>query len=262
MWYRGGVVLVATMGGVLTACDDDTAGPGGDLGIEPISIVAATGELTARVDEFRATIGDPANGGGAGPQPGGRREIRWDGVPGQFVNTDDFPEDFFLNAGLISTTDGTGLRVSDNDFRDLNPAYDAEFAAFSPIKTFMAVGSARMTLDFRVPGTQAPARTNGIGIVFSDVDEDGAAYIEPFTADGESLGRYFAPPRTDAAGHSFIGVAFDEPVIARVEVISGEAALAAGRNDVSQGGADDLVVTDDFIYGEPQPEPTALLPKR
>jgi hypothetical protein len=262
MWYRGGVVLVTALSVVTAACDDYGSGPGGDLGIEPISIVAATGDLTAKVDEFRATVGNPVNGGGVGPQPGGRREIRWDGVPAQFVNTDAFPEDFFLGAGLISTTDGAGLRVSDNDFRDLNPTYEAEFEAFSPTKTFMAAGSARMTLEFRVPGTQDAGRTNGIGIVFSDIDEDGTAYIEPFTSDGESLGRYVAPPRIDAAGHSFIGVVFDRPIIARVEVVSGEAALAAGRNDVSQGGADDLVVTDDFIYGEPQPAAEAIRPKQ
>ena len=263
MRYRGGVVAIIGLSVALVGCDDDAAGPGGDLGIEPISVVAANGDLTARLTEFRTTVGDPAHGGGVGPQAGGRREIRWDGVPGAQVNTDAFPPDFFLNAGLISTTDGVGLRVSDNDFRDVNATYEAEFEALSPIKTFMATGSARMTLDFRVPGSQNPGLTNGIGIVFSDVDEDGSASIEPFTADGESLGRYLAPPRTDAAGHSFIGVVFDRPVIARVEVISGEAALAAGRNDVSQGGTDDLVVTDDFIYGEPQPPAAeALLPKR
>lgn len=64
-----------------------------------------------------AAIGDPANGGGAGPQPGGRREIRWDAVPAERTNTDDFPIDFFnvtVQSGLITTTDGTGFRVSDN----------------------------------------------------------------------------------------------------------------------------------------------------
>ncbi|HEU5040709.1 MAG TPA: hypothetical protein VFT84_07815, partial [Gemmatimonadales bacterium] len=249
MGYRGGVFVLMGLSGAAMACDSyNSAGPGGDLGIEPISVVAATGDLTARLTEFRATVGDPVNGGGAGPQPGGRREIKWDGVPGEQVNTNTFPEEFFLNAGLISTTDGTGLRVSDNDFRDVNPSYEAEFEAFSPTKTFMATGSARMTLELRVPGSQQTGLVNGIGIVFSDVDHDGTTYIEPFTADGASLGRYVAPPRTDAAGHSFIGVVYDRPLVARVEVFSGEAALAAGRNDVSNGGEDDLVVTDDFIY--------------
>jgi hypothetical protein len=51
-----------------------------------------------------------------------------------------------------------------------------------------------------------------------------------------------------------VGVVFDRPIIGRVEVTAGEAPLAAGRNDLSQGGAHDLVVTDDFLFGEPQPE--------
>ena len=63
-----------------------------------------------------------------------------------------------------------------------------------------------------------------------------------------------APTRTDAAGHSLVGVVFDRPLVARVEVISGEAALGAGIDDLTDGGLHDLVVTDDFIYGEPQPE--------
>lgn len=262
MGYRGGMLALLGLSGTLAACDSyDSAGPDGDLGIQPIRVVAATGDLTTGLAEFRAAVGDPANGGGAGPQPGGRREIRWDGVPPEQVNTDGFPEDFFLNAGLLSSTDGAGLRVSDNDFRDVNPTYETEFESFSPAKTFMATGSPRMTLEFRVAGTQQPALVNGIGIVFSDVDRDGAASIEPFAADGESLGRYVAPLRSDAAGHSFVGVVFEHAVVARVAVVSGAAALAAGRNDVSQGGPADLVVTDDFIYGEPQPAagPAVLL---
>jgi hypothetical protein len=95
---------------------------------------------------------------------------------------------------------------------------------------------------------------NGFGIVFSDVDRDGAATITLFAENGTNLGQYVAPVRSDAAGHSFIGVAYDRPLVARVEVTSGEAALAAGTDDLTDGGADDLVITDDFLYGEPQPE--------
>ena len=39
-----------------------------------------------------------------------------------------------------------------------------------------------------------------------------------------------------------------------MEVVSGEAALSAATDDVTDGGAQDLVITDDFIYREPQPE--------
>jgi hypothetical protein len=253
MRYGRSIMALVSLSGALTACDsDDTAGPG-DLAEEPLQVLRTTGDLTAALTEFRATLGEPANGGGAGPQSAGRREIRWDGVPADQTNTDAFPADFFRNAGLISTTDGVGLRVSDNDFGDVNPNYATEFESFSKARTFMSTGSTRMTVTFRVPGSDQPALTSGFGIVFSDVDREGAASITLYTADGENLGTYVSPVRTDAAGHTFIGVAYDRPLVARVEVVSGDAPLAAGREDLTQGGEHDLVVTDDFLFGEPQP---------
>ena len=151
-----------------------------------------------------------------------------------------------------TTTDGIGTRVSDNDFADINPDYAEQFESFSKVKTFMASGSTRMTLTFRVPGTDTQALTSGVGIVFSDVDRAGAAYMTLYTEDDTDLGTYAAPVRTDAAGHSFVGAAYDRPLVARVEVFSGEAALAAATDDVTDGGAHDLVVTDDFLFGEPR----------
>ena len=258
MRYGRSLVALVSLTAALTACDsDDTAGPGGDLAVEPLLVRETSGDLTAALTEFRATLGEPANGGGAGPQPAGRREIRWDGVPADQTNTDAFPVDFFRNAGLLSSTDGVGLRVSDNDFAGVDPGYAAEFESFSQAKTFMSIGSARMTIEFRVPGTDQPAVTSGFGIVFSDVERAGAASITLFTADGANLGTYTSPLRSDAAGHTFVGVAYDRPLVARVEVISGEAPLAVGRNDLSAGGAHDLVVIDDFLYGEPQPQAAA-----
>jgi hypothetical protein len=240
----------------LAACDsDDNAGPGGKVPIdEPLRVIEASGDLTAALADFRATVGEPANGGGDGPQAGGRREIRWDGVPADQTNTDTFPIDFFNNNGLVTTTDGIGLRVSDTDFGDLNQGYADEFESFSKIKTFMSIGSPRMTVTFRVPGTQTPGIVSGFGIVFSDVDRDGAAAITLYAADGDNLGTYVAPVRSDATGHSFVGVVYDRPLVARVEVTSGESPLAAGADDLTDGGAHDLVITDDFLYGEPQSE--------
>ena len=257
MRYGRSYLALVSLTVALAGCDsDDSNGPDGGRvdGPEPSRVVQANGDLTAVLTDFRTTVGDPAHGAGTGPQPAGRREIRWDGVPADQTNTDTFPIDFFRGAGLISTTDGIGLRVSDNDFGDVNPSYAEQFESFSQAKTFMSTGSARMTLTFRLAGTDTPGIVNGFGIVFSDIDREGSAYIELYDADDASLGRYLAPARADAAGHSFVGVVYDRPLIARVEVISGEAALAAGREDVSSGGTDDLVVTDDFLYGEPQPE--------
>lgn len=256
MRYGRSIMALVSLSVALTACDsDDTAGPGQNPPVdEPLRVFEASGDLAAALADFQALVGDPANGGGAGPQPGGRREIRWDGVPADRTNTDDFPIDFFNNAGLLTTTDGTGLRVSDTDFGDLNQGYADEFESFSKVKTFMSVGSAKMTVTFQVPGTGTPAIVNGFGIIFSDIDRDGAASITLYAADGANLGQYLAPVRSDSAGHSFVGVVYDRPLVARVEVTSGEAALAAGTDDLTDGGVHDLVITDDFLYGEPQPQ--------
>jgi hypothetical protein len=76
--------------------------------------------------------------------------------------------------------------------------------------------------------------------------------IELFAQDGSSLGKFSAPVRSDAAGLSFIGVTFDQAIIARVRITLGTGALAAGVNDVTDGGTVDLVVLDNLIYGEPK----------
>jgi hypothetical protein len=57
---------------------------------------------------------------------------------------------------------------------------------------------------------------------------------------------------SDAAGLSFLGVKYDSVSVARVRITLGERPLGAGVGDVSAGGAQDLVVGDDFLYGEPQ----------
>jgi len=256
MRYGSGIMALVSLSVALAACDSgDNAGPGQRIALdEPMRVIEANGDLTVALADFRAAVGDPANGGGDGPQAGGRREIRWDGVPADQTNTDTFPIDFFRNNGLVTTTDGIGLRVSDSDFGDLNQGYADEFESFSKIKTFMSIGSPRMTVTFRVPGTDTPAIVNGFGIIFSDIDRDGAASITLYAEDGANLGTYVAPVRSDSAGHSFVGVVYDRPLVARVEVTSGESALAAAADDLSDGGAHDLVITDDFLYGEPQPE--------
>jgi len=89
-------------------------------------------------------------------------------------------------------------------------------------------------------------------VVFSDVDVAAASTIEFFDVNGQSLGRVSAPVRSDAAGLSFVGAAFPEAIVARVRITLGTGVLGAGTNDISAGGAVDLVVADNFIYGEPK----------
>jgi hypothetical protein len=222
----------------------------GAEGRSEFRVFAATGDITPTVAQFRTALGDPLNGGTPGPLGGGRREIKWDGAPAQM------PGDFFnttVKAGAIFTTDGSGFHNSDNDFADTNPSYADDFNAFSAPKTFMPVGSASLTTVFRIPGSETPAATRGFGLVFSDVEREGAASIKLFDAQGRSLGRYNAPVRTDANGFSFVGVVFESSIVARVEITSGQRALGADVQDLSDGGNLDLVVMDDYLYAEPQP---------
>ena len=250
---RGMKWMTLVMAAVAMACEDaQVITPP----VQPLATVfAATGSITAKVDEFRNALG-PSNGGTPGEQPGGRREIAWDAaatIP--FDNRNDFPADFFnttAKLGAVYTTAGTGLRNDSTLFADINPAYATEFNFFSPRKTFAPVGSNQLDQLFRVAGQPTPAVVRGFGIVFSDVDVADKTTIELFAQDGSSLGTYAAPSRSDAGGLSFVGVTYDEPIIARVRITLGTGALGAGVNDISAGGTADLVVLDNVIYGEPK----------
>ena len=256
---RGGNVMAAVVFALgLAGCDSDkVTNPTGTFDAAPRSqfqVVTASGDLTNALTEFRALLGDPANGATPGPLGAGRREIKWDGVKPELTNTDALPLDNFRPNGLIYGNLGTGLRVSDNDFVDIDPSYAVQFNAFSAPKTFAPIGNENSEVTFVVPGSATPAAVTGFGVVFSDVDRVGSASIKLFTADGHSLGQYQAPARTDANGFSFVGVVFEDPIVARVVISSGQAPLARGVLDVSDGGNRDLVVFDDLLFGEPHAE--------
>src|SRR6185503_2989208 len=88
-----------------------------------VQIVSATGDIAAAVNDYRDLLGT-LNPNIAGEQPGGRREINWDGVPAAFTNNDNFPGNFFnVNSprGVLFTTDGAAFRVSSNGYVDVNP---------------------------------------------------------------------------------------------------------------------------------------------
>jgi len=214
-------------------------------------------DITASLAAFRTALGalNPNQPGSFGA---GRREINWDAVPPLFTNTDNFPADFFNQPavgrarGVVFSTPGTGFRVSDQNFVDLNPTYGDEFEFFSPVRTFIAVGDELTGVDFFVPGSSTAATTTGFGVVFSDLDRVGSGKLRFFDAVGHDLGTYLAPP--SPGGISFLGVLFPDRIVARVEIISGHGALGADSFDVSsenRGPTHDLAIMDDFLYGEP-----------
>jgi hypothetical protein len=218
------------------------------------TVIRSTGAIEGDVDLFRALLGGANNGATPGQQLTGRREINWDGVPAAVTNVPTFPVDFFnVNSprGLIYDLQSPGLEVSDQSFLDVNPDYTGEFTPFSGHKLFSPVGNNETSLHFAVAGSSTKAATRGIGIVFADVDTIGATAIELLGANGSKLGRFTVPIRSDRRGVSFLGIVFRDPVIHQVHIITGDGALEAGSLDLKHGGQHDLVVMDDFLYGEP-----------
>jgi hypothetical protein len=142
-----------------------------------------------------------------------------------------------------------------------NPTYETIFETFSPERLFSPIGSNITEVHFFVPGGgNVSATTNGFGAVFTDVDApDGSGpskkrgnrgastLIEYFGVDGGLLFSSFVPASPGDGSLSFFGIVFDDARIARVRITSGE--VAPGPNDDNNH---DIVVMDDFIYGEPQ----------
>ncbi|MBT9582447.1 hypothetical protein IV102_03790 [bacterium] len=228
-----------------------------------ITAFSASGaNVVGVVTNFRAALGDPNNA--AGPAAAsGRREVNWDAVPGGQTNTNAFPGNFFNTnspRGLLMATPGTGLRVSDNNFSDVDASYAAQFNNFSPIRTFSSAGGNVIEVIFNVPGTQQPGGVTGFGAVFSDVDTAGSSTLEFFDSVGTSLAVLPAPQRSDAGGLSFVAaLAPQNRAFARVRITLGTGNLAPGNLDISAGGTQDLVIVDDFLYGEPQPVPGRVI---
>ena len=222
------------------------------------TVVRGAGDIGPAVRRYRRLLG-PDNGGAPGGDPAGRREINGDGVPDRLASPNGYPSRFF-NArtaprarGAVLTTPGRGLRVSadaDNPavaaprFGDINPAYTAAFRTFSAERLFSPVGSNVVNLTFRVPGTDRRAVVRGFGAVYTGIDEPENTAFTFFDAQGRVLGRFNAP--VGRRKLSFLGVAFDEAVVARVRIAYGNRALGP-----DEGRGVDVAVMDDFIFGEP-----------
>src|SRR5438128_11616003 len=184
---------------VMMACGDDPVTAPGP--VPPLATVfSATGRIGATVSQFRAILG-PANGGIAGEQPAGRREINWDGAAAiPFNNRNDFPADFFnttVKAGAVFTTPGTGFRNDSTLFSEINPDYAAQFLFFTASEIFAPIGSNQFDQLFRVAGQPTPALVPGFGIVLSDVDLADQTTSQLFRQGGSRLGPDRAPLRSD-----------------------------------------------------------------
>ena len=231
--------------------------------------------IQSSVDAFRAALGNPNNGNAMGPLAAGRREINWDGGGANNTTTDPVtPFNVFLNTrGGQFTTPGTGLSQAPPSGGPQgglavlfnNPTYATIFRTFSPLRLFTPVGSNITDALFFLPGSNGnvPATVSGFGAVFTDVDQPegsgpgekhgnrgASTLMQFFAADGELLFSSFVPASPGDGSLSFFGVIYSDPRIARVRITAGN--VAPGPDDDS---TNDIVMMDDFLYGEPQALP-------
>lgn len=278
------LVVVLGMGMILMSCGQGDDGPiasanaqatGMDF-VAPIVFQAAGPNISSiqtTVDQYRAALdtgGGKNNNNDPGPLQIGHREINWDGGGSTATSPAPTPfTGFLVTRGALFATPGSGFVQAPlaglvDTFH--NQTYASLFQPFSLQRLFTAVDSNVTETTFFVPGPGAenkPATTRGFGAVFSDVDlPDGSGpgdkngnrkastLIECFGTDGGLIFSSFVPASPGDASLSFFGIVFTDPRIARVRITSGDA--APGPNDDDKH---DIVMMDDFLFGEPQPKP-------
>jgi len=241
----------------------------------PPAVFQAAGPNIASIEgtiaDFRAALGTPVNNNVLNEVGTGRREINWDGNPLTDATTPPVnPFNTFLNTrGAQFTTPGIGLSQAPPSGGPQgglvalfgNATYATAFRAFSNARLFTPVGSNITDTAFFVGGSNGGTRAavTGFGAVFTDVDQpDGSGpaekhgnrhastLIQFFGADGRLLFSSFVPAAPGNGGFSFFGIKFNDPRIASVRITAGN--VAPGPDDDK---ANDVVMMDDFIYGEP-----------
>lgn len=227
-------------------------------------VFAASGDsasIASKLADFRTQLGTTLNT--APGAVGGRREINWDAVPPSFTNNNTFPHNFFNNPdpalangrkrGFVIENTSVPFRVDSTSFGDIAASYQAQFKNFSPKRLFMSMGGNETIGIFQVPGATTPAFVKGFGVIFCDVDNDNSASIEFFNGT-KSLGVFKAPKSTQSTqGFSLLGVYFPDEKVTKIKIISGQNTLGTGNLDITTGGgAQDIVVMDDFLYDEPK----------
>lgn len=223
--------------------------------------------IQGTVDDFRDALG-ALNPFTPEAFADGRRQINWDAAPAAISSPNPFPGAFFnfgaspRARGIEFSTPGTGFALSgDVDdgtavrFADLNPTYEDEFQTFSEERLFTPRGSNITRVDFFSPVDQTtPALTDGFGAVFADVDLEGPTMLQYYDAAGNRL----LTQTVEAAdkGLSFAGAKFDDNILSWVRITAGN--FDIGPTDGAFGY--DVVVMDDFIFGEPTaiPEPATV----
>jgi hypothetical protein len=214
---------------------------------------ASAASITPTRDAFRGAVGGGTVAGANGSFGGLRREINWDGVPDARADPNALPADFFnvtSPRGVVLSTPGTGFLVSANAGLS-TPAlfgFSTDFQAFSAQRIFTAVNSNITDVRFFLPGTTTAALTDAFGLVFVDVEAGNSTRIDFFD---ETDTLIFSRTALVAGnqGLSFVGAMTTGASIARVRITSGLNTIVS--NGVLGNANEDVVVMDDFLYGEP-----------
>jgi hypothetical protein len=218
------------------------------------------------VARFQGALGGINNADMPG-QKAGFRVINWDGAQLPF---DMPPVAFKKNRGaqffssdnkfVVSNPNNSADGVPKGDktappkdirFSSLNLEQSKRFQVFSPNRLFTVRNSNKMSSKFFVPAqkdTQDAAAVSGFGAIFTDVDDGRSTLLEFYDKNECLIAKVYAPPRSK--GLSFAGIivkASHKAPVFEVKLTVGSKAIV----DKTAGG--DVVVMDDFIFGEPQP---------
>jgi hypothetical protein len=226
---------------------------------------AVPADIQATFGAFQLALGSN-NGNNGGTFAGGHREINWDGVPDAIAAPNLMPANQFAKRGAVFFTPGSGFQISAKagnptftpvEFGNIAPFLPFFVQTFSPPRLFTALDSTVTEVLFFNPATGAPATVDSFGSVFTNVRHFGPTKIEYFDVKGALLHTHVVQPGTIEHGSlSFAGTAFNEGErVYLVRITSGDVELSLDSGvspDPRHGQPFDLVVMDDFLYGEPQ----------
>jgi hypothetical protein len=224
-----------------------------------VILYRGSGDIVPAKGRFLDAIGTTLNTTPIG-EPEGYRMLEWawfpllpnaaPNFPGDFFNSTDPAAFDYRKRGIVFSTPGTALRVSDENFTDIDPSYATVFKPYTTSRSFSAIGSNIVDVRFKVPGTATNAYVHSFGVILIDTDNGSSTLLEYFSGN-ESLGVFMAPPGKQE-GQAFVGVTFPDKRVTRVRITCGSGILAPGSKDMSDGGGKDLVVLDDMFYNEPK----------
>eukprot|EP00171_Calliarthron_tuberculosum_P004666 IDg4666t1 len=177
-------------------------------------------------------------------------------MPFDFFNT-NVPRGAIFSAKRNKFAVSNSEHPRDDRFSTLNRRASRFFITFSPKRLFTPVLRNEVTAFFRIPGKDVRATVSGFGAVFVDVRKRHTSFLTLRDRRGCFIARVAVPPRW--GGLSFVGVfvkgIYTHRGIKRVKAPVNSASMKLGNTPIiskSYHRHRDIVVLDDFLYGEPQ----------